>query len=169
MLLPRIQSANGNSASRSTSAFAGNPLLISLERLAEKGWLDAASLYGLSATVAAIDYEQVNRDKLPLLWQAAKTFLDRSSGESRQRFDRFCQENCWWLDDYVLFDTLRQRHGNNWDQWPSALARRECSAIKSAQEELNSDLAIRRLLQFFFWAQWYALRNYCAQKSIRSV
>jgi len=168
-VLPLNPPANGNSPYSSTSAFAGNPLLISLERLAEKGWLDAAALSGLSATVGAIDYEQVNRDKLPLLWQAAKTFLDRSNGESRQRFDRFCQENCWWLDDYVLFDALRQRHGNNWDQWPSALARRECPAIKSVQEELSSELAVRSVLQFFFWEQWHALRNYCAQKSIRVV
>src|SRR5437588_2019547 len=168
-VLPLNPPANGNSPYSSTSAFAGNPLLISLERLAEKGWLDAAALSGLSPTVDAIDYEKVNRDKLPLLWQAAKTFLDRSNGESRQRFDRFCQENCWWLDDYVLFDALRQRHGNNWDQWPSALARRECPAIKSVQEELSSELAVRSVLQFFFWEQWHALRNYCAQKSIRVV
>src|SRR2546421_10903233 len=70
-VLPLNPPANGNSPYSSTSAFAGNPLLISLDRLVEKGWLDAASLYGLSATVAAIDYEQVNRDKLPPRWPAA--------------------------------------------------------------------------------------------------
>jgi 4-alpha-glucanotransferase len=168
-VLPLNPPANGNSPYSSTSAFAGNPLLISLERLVEKGWLESASLSGLSATVGAIDYEQVNRDKLPLLWQAARRFLDRANGESRLRFKHFCQENSWWLDDYVLFDTLRQRHGNNWNQWPSALARRECSAMESAKQELSSDLAIRCALQFFFWEQWHALRNYCAQKSIRVV
>jgi 4-alpha-glucanotransferase len=168
-VLPLNPPANGNSPYSSTSAFAGNPLLISLERLVEKGWLESASLSGLSATVGAIDYEQVNRDKLPLLWQAARRFLDRANGQSRQRFEHFCQENSWWLDDYVLFDTLRQRHGNNWNQWPSALARRECSAMESAKQELSSDLAIRCVLQLFFWEQWHALRNYCAQKSIRVV
>ncbi len=168
-VLPLNPPANGNSPYSSTSAFAGNPLLISLERLAEKGWLDAASLSGLSDLVDSIDYEQVNRDKLPLLRQAANNFLGRAEGEARYRFERFCQDNSWWLEDYVLFDTLRQRHGNNWNRWPSPLARREGSAIESVQHELSSDLAIRRVLQFFFWEQWHALRYYCAQKSIRVV
>src|SRR5256885_13344517 len=64
-VLPLNPPANGNSPYSSTSAFAGNPLLISLERLVEKGWLDAAALSGFGATVGAIHYEQVNRDKLP--------------------------------------------------------------------------------------------------------
>jgi len=168
-VLPLNPPANGNSPYSSTSAFAGNPLLISLERLAEKGWLDAALISSLNAAIGPIDYNQVNHDKLPLLRQAAKNFLERATGDARRRFDHFCQENSWWLEDYVLFDTLRQQHGEKWNQWPSPLARREPSAITGVQQELSSDLAIRRVLQFFFWEQWHALRNYCAQKSIRVV
>lgn len=168
-VLPLNPPANGNSPYSSTSAFAGNPLLISLERLSKKGWLDAASLSNLGAPLGPIDYAEVNRDKVPLLLQAGKNFLERANGEPRVHFDRFCQENSWWLEDYVLFDTLRQRHGNNWNKWPSPLARRESSAIESAHRELASDLSISRVLQFFFWEQWHALRHYCAQKSIRVV
>ena len=168
-VLPLNPPANGNSPYSSTSAFAGNPLLISLERLAENGWLDAGSLSSLRAAHGAIDYDQVNRDKLPLLRQAAKNFLERANGKAGARFDRFCQENSWWLEDYVLFDTLRQRHGKHWNQWPSPLARRESPAIESAQRELAFDLSICRVLQFLFWEQWHALRHCCAQKSIRVV
>jgi 4-alpha-glucanotransferase len=168
-VLPLNPPANGTSPYSSTSAFAGNPLLISLERLVEKGWIGSASLAGLPTEVGPIDYAQVNRDKLPLLWQAAKNFLERANAEARSRFDRFCFENAWWLEDYVLFDALRQRHGKDWNHWPSSLARRDHLAIESAQKELNSELAIRRILQFFFWEQWSALRQYCAQKSIRVV
>jgi 4-alpha-glucanotransferase len=168
-VLPLNPPANGNSPYSSTSAFAGNQLLISLERLAEKGWLDTASLSNLGANVGPIDYDQVRREKLSLLRHAAENFLQRAIPKVRGRFDRFCQENSWWLDDYVLFDTLRQRYGNNWNQWPSELARHQSSAIESAQRELASDLSICRVLQFFFWEQWHALRHYCAQKSIRVV
>jgi len=168
-VLPLNPPANGNSPYSSTSAFAGNTLLISLERLAEKGWLDPALLSDLTATVGPIDYEQVRREKLPMLRRAAENFLQRASAEGRGRLDRFCQDNSWWLDDYVLFDTLRQQHGNNWNLWPSPLARRESSAVATAQRELASDLAICRVLQFFFWEQWHALRRYCVQKSIRVV
>jgi 4-alpha-glucanotransferase len=167
--LPLNPPANGNSPYSSTSAFAGNPLLVSLERLAEKGWLDLASVSKLSTTVGPIDYDCVRREKLPLLRQAAANFIERANGEARASFERFCQENSWWLEDYVLFDALRRHHGNNWNQWPSPLARHESSAIESAHRELASDLALCRVLQFFFWEQWHALRYYCAQKSIRVV
>src|ERR1700688_1608439 len=64
-VLPLNPPAQGNSSYSATSAFAGNPLLISLARLSERGWLDPALLSGLAAEVGRIDYEQVNRDKLP--------------------------------------------------------------------------------------------------------
>ncbi len=168
-VLPLNPPANGTSPYSSTSAFAGNSLLISLERLADKGWLDPGSLSNLSVTVGPIDYDQVRRDKLPRLRRAAENFLQRANGEVRGRFDRFCQENSWWLEDYVLFDTLRQQHGNNWNHWPSPLAHRESLAVATAQRELACDLSISRVLQFFFWEQWHALRHYSAQKSIRVV
>src|SRR5438445_9507625 len=87
-VLPLNPPANGNSPYSSTSAFAGNPLLISLERLAEHGWLDAGLLSHRDARAGQIDYERVTREKLPLLWQAAKNFLERANGKSRQRFER---------------------------------------------------------------------------------
>jgi 4-alpha-glucanotransferase len=168
-VLPLNPPANGNSPYSSTSAFAGNPLLISLERLAEHGWLDASSLNSLPGEVGRIYYEQVNRDKLPLLRDAAGDFLQRANGNARQRFDNFCRENSWWLEDYVLFDALSEQHGKNWSQWPADLARHEGSAIANVQTQFATELSFRRVLQFFFWEQWRALRYYCAQKSIRVV
>src|SRR5437588_8782077 len=58
-VLPLNPPANGNSPYSSTSAFAGNPLLISLERLTEKGWLEGSALSEPCNTVGPIDYEQV--------------------------------------------------------------------------------------------------------------
>ncbi len=168
-VLPLNPPANGNSPYSSTSAFAGNPLLVSLDRLAEHGWIDPSALSTLPTQVSRIDYDQVNRDKLPLLQQAAKNFLERASGDARQHFNRFCEENSWWLEDYVLFDTLRGRHGKNWNLWPADLARRKPDAINSKHQELGTELSTRRAIQFFFWEQWRALRSFCAQKSIRIV
>src|SRR5579863_7633939 len=88
-VLPLGPPANGNSPYSSTSAFAGNPLLISLERLAERGWIPTAKLQGLPETVGPIDYEEVRRSKLPLLNEACGKFLASANGEQRSRFDRF--------------------------------------------------------------------------------
>ena len=168
-VLPLNPPANGNSPYSSTSAFAGNPLLISLERLAEHGWLDASELSGLPVDVGPINYDEVRRAKLPLLQSAARKFLKPADGRARSRFDHFCHENAWWLEDFVLFDSLRERHGKHWNQWPSNLARREPNALESIRSELGDDLSLRRVVQFFFWEQWHALQHYCAQNPIRLV
>jgi len=168
-VLPLNPPANGHSPYSSTSAFAGNPQLVSVERLVDHGWLDPAAFSKLPSEVGRIDYEQVNRDKLPLLRQAATNFLANATAEARRRCDRFCEENSWWLEDYVLFDTLRERHGKHWNLWPTDLARRDQSAIDSAPQELGDELASRRVVQFFFWEQWRSLQQCCAQRSIRIV
>ena len=118
-VLPLGPPANGNSPYSSTSAFAGNPLLISLERLAEHGWIDPSRLAGLSEGVGAIEYDQVQRHKLPLLIEAARNFLEDAPLGAQLRFQHFCTENAWWLEDFVLFDALRDRYGKTrWSQWP---------------------------------------------------
>jgi 4-alpha-glucanotransferase len=168
-VLPLNPPANGNSPYSSTSAFAGNPLLISLEHLAEHGWVDAGVVSSLPNEVGPINYEQVNQTKMPPLRQAARNFLSKASSDARSSFNRFCETNAWWLEDFVLFDTLRERHGQQWNQWPTELARREPHAIESVRRDLGADLSVRRVIQFLFWEQWRALQHYCAQKSIRIV
>jgi 4-alpha-glucanotransferase len=169
-VLPLGPPANGNSPYSSTSAFAGNPLLVSLERLAERGWIDAEQVEALPDTVGPIDYDLVHERKLPLLMEAARKFLDSANGASKARFEQFRAENEWWLEDFVLYDTLRDRYRKQcWNAWPQELARREAGALQSIRAELASAMALRRVIQFFFFEQWHALRLYCAQKSIRVV
>ncbi len=169
-VLPLGPPANGNSPYSSTSAFAGNPLLISLERLAEHGWIEASQLHDLPDSAGLIDYDQVHEHKLPLLTEGARKFLDSASGAARSRFERFRAENEWWLEDFVLYDALRDRyHKQGWNDWPRELARREAGALQTARSELDSEMAVCRVIQFFFYEQWRALRLYCAQKSIRVV
>jgi 4-alpha-glucanotransferase len=169
-VLPLGPPAKGDSPYSSTSAFAGNPLLISLERLAERGWLKATEVTGSSSDVGAVDYEQVRGYKLPLVAKAAQEFLQNARGKPRERFRRFCKENAWWLEDFVLFDVLRERHGQQyWNQWPRALATRQPAALQAVCKEMATEMDARRVIQFFFCEQWHALRLHCAQLSIRVV
>ena len=168
-VLPLNPPANGNSPYSSTSAFAGNAQLISLEKLFEQGWLDGQAIAGLAPEVEHIDYERINREKLPLVWKAASNFLDRANHTDREKFQQFCAQNDWWLADYVAFDALREKHGSDWSRWPTQFARREPGALREFRENASHDLELRRIAQFFFWEQWRALRDYCAKKSIRIV
>jgi 4-alpha-glucanotransferase len=169
-VLPLGPPAMGNSPYSSTSAFAGNPLFVSLERLVEHGWLDQSRLANSPAPGERVDYDAVTSCKLPLLVEASRNFLSRANGSARHRFDQFCAENSWWLDDYALFDAIRERFQNQcWNQWPAELARRESGALDVARRELESQISIRYVSQFFFHEQWQSLRVACAQRSIRVV
>ncbi|HEX6820980.1 MAG TPA: 4-alpha-glucanotransferase [Candidatus Sulfotelmatobacter sp.] len=160
----------GNSPYSATSAFAGNPILISLERLADQGWIDRTQVARLDAASGPVDYDRVFHQKMPLLFEAGRVFLTSASGDSLRRFESFCSENSWWLDDFVLFDALRAKHKLAcWNQWPHELAHREPSALAQARKELADDLRIRRALQFAFYEQWADLRRYCRGRNIRIV
>ena len=169
-VLPLGPLGYGNSPYSATSAFAGNPLLISLERLADHGWIDRSKIDCLSANVGPVEYDRVFSQKMPLLFEAARHFLGSGSSEALGAFESFRNENSWWLDDFVLFDALRARHKlETWNRWPRELAQREPEALAHAREELADDIRIRSALQFAFYQQWHALRQYCAERAIRIV
>ena len=169
-VLPLGPLGYGNSPYSATSAFAGNPILISLERLADHGWIDRTQVSRLDRASGPVDYGWVFHHKMSLLFEAGKAFLKSARGDSLRRFESFCSENSWWLDDFVLFDALRAKHKLAcWNQWPDDLAHREPTALAQARKELAEDLRVRSVLQFAFYEQWRDLRSYCAARKIRIV
>ena len=169
-VLPLGPLGYGNSPYSSISAFAGNPLLISLERLAGHGWIDQGKISHIAAEAGPVEYDRIFAAKMPLLFEAGRGFIASAPAGARERFARFCSENAWWLDDFVLFDALRAKHKlASWNEWPPELARRESGALERARKELADDLKIRSALQFAFYEQWRALRRYCSERKIRVV
>ena len=65
--------------------------------------------------------------------EGAHKFLDSASGAARSRFEQFRAENEWWLEDFVLYDALRDRYRKKfWNAWPLELARRDAGALENA-------------------------------------
>jgi 4-alpha-glucanotransferase len=115
-----------------------------------------------------VDYERVRALKTPLLVEAAQNFLGQASGTDRKRFDTFCREHAWWLDDFVLFSVLRQRfHQQSWNLWPGEFAHRDPAALDRVWQESRFELDTARVLQFAFFEQWRALRAHCKHHGIR--
>ncbi len=171
-VLPLSPTGYGSSPYSAISAFAGNPLLISLEFLARDGWIAAERLQGVYDDApmeeTACDFERALVGKMPVIEEAAANFLDRASQEDRSRFEDFCRENAFWLSDYALYSVLRRRfHYESWNQWPQELATRRPEAISAVVQESGREVAIEQVVQFFFNEQWAALRGYCAQRGIR--
>ncbi len=169
-VLPFGPGAYGHSPYSSISAFSGNPLLISLERLAERGWIDSGRLSNLPGECGDIDFCSVDEIKIPLIREAAANFLGNAGDGARERFDRFCRENAWWLEDFVLFVALRDRFENRmWSEWPAEFSRRDPQSLAEAREQMSDPLAVARVIQFFFFEQWRALRGHCRKYGIRVI
>ncbi len=169
-ILPLGPIGYGNSPYSSISAFAGNPLLVSLERLAAAGWIDPGRLAVLPETASAVDYDHVRATKLPLLREAARNFLANVSGHARSRYDRFCADNSWWLDDYALFVNLRDHFKMQlWNEWPEGLCRREPGAMDKARRDFADETAVSKVIQFAFWEQWRALHHAARERGIRII
>src|SRR5215470_5863823 len=87
-VLPLSPTGYGSSPYSALSAFAGNPLLISLELLVRDGWITQERIAGMPGHEGSVDFEAVTRMKLPLIHEAAGNFLDRAPDEARTKFQR---------------------------------------------------------------------------------
>jgi len=167
-VLPLSPTGFGSSPYSALSAFAGNPVLISLERLADEGWIARERLEGLAGHEGPANFEAAAAGKIPLIEEAAANFLDRAKEETRARFLKFCQDNMSWLPDYAMFNVLRRRFGYvSWIDWPAEYSLRKHDALTAVLTERGRELAIEQAVQFFFNEQWCALRGHCAERGIR--
>lgn len=165
-VLPLGPAGYGDSPYQLFSAFAGNPLLISLEKLSQDGLVPAAELASMPAFPDEyVDYGRVIPFKLGMLRTAYTLFGSRPS----HKFRDFCEENSWWLDDYALFMALKQAHGGEavWTAWDQAIASRQSGAMSEWGSRLHSEVGFHKFTQFEFFRQWTALKQYCADRHIR--
>ena len=157
-----------NSPYFSTSAFAGNPLLISPDLLIQDDLLTRQEVEsGPSFPVDRVDYQTVIDFKGKLAEQAYLRFKCR---EVPPDYERFCSENAAWLDGFSLFVALKSHFGGKaWNEWPQDLRDREPGAIGVAQKELSKKIRMEKFLQYFFFKQWGMLKKYCNQKDIQII
>jgi 4-alpha-glucanotransferase len=167
-VLPLAPTGYGNSPYAALSAFAGNPLLISLEQLTGEGWISGDDLKTSSAPQAKADFDLSKRLKLPLLEKAANAFLDGADEAAQARLKKFRERSKFWLDDYAAYNVLqRENSGASWHKWEQPLAFRETAALRAWKKKNARPLDVERVIQYFFEEQWQALRNYCKKRGIR--
>jgi len=172
-VLPLGPTGYGNSPYAASSAFAGNPSLISLEFLSDWGWIEGSRIGRLAGHRGNVDFQEVEDRKLPLLYEAAGNFLDRGPHDSAMAkqwsaFEKFCRAEARWLNDYALYAELRRQfHTGDWTKWPEPLRRRRPKAIQEAASRSARALAQEQALQFAFSRQWDELRKVAAHSAIR--
>ncbi len=169
-VLPLSPTGYGNSPYAALSAFAGNPLLISLERLCDWGWIGVERIANLPTREGNVQFDVVAAAKIPLLEEAAANFLAHHDATQWARFQAYCRNEQSWLEDWAFFSVLRNKHNTGaWTQWPDAIARHQPEALDALRLEEAQALAVEQVLQFAFDEQWCALRAYCAQRDIKFI
>lgn len=168
-VLPLGPTGYADSPYQCFSAFAGNPLLISLEKLRQDGVLSAADLEGGPTFPGhEVDYGSVIKFRAPLLKKAFENFKIKASSEDWNEFEAFCQQNTTWLEDYALFMAVKEAHGGAvWDQWEPAIAARRPAAISQWSEKLGHEMQSRKYWQHQFFKQWSALKQDCHRHRIK--
>ena len=170
-VLPLEPTGYGNSPYMALSAFAGNPLLIGLEGLVEKGWLDQTELSPVPQVPARkVDFAAAIRFRMRALHRAAERFFAQGQGSDVVDFGSFCDEQESWLEDFALFKALDDHHRNlEWPDWDRDLAQRKATSIESAKQGLSDEIKFWEFTQWQFYRQWADAKKYANDRGVKIV
>jgi 4-alpha-glucanotransferase len=166
-VLPLGPTGYGDSPYQCFSAFAGNPLLISLDLLVEQGLLsESETRSGVDFTDGTIDFPTVIAHR-QALWPRVLDRFDRAPAYLRDRFERFSLTQASWLEDFALFMAVKAEHGHvAWTMWEPEIARRDPSAVVQWSARCRRAIQLHKLTQFLFFEQWQRVREACRARSI---
>ncbi|BAZ01661.1 4-alpha-glucanotransferase [Tolypothrix tenuis PCC 7101] len=167
-VLPLGPTGYGNSPYMSYSAMAGNPLLISPEKLLKDELLkeeDFANLPGFPAN--KVDFEQIVPIKNALLQKACENFHTKATSTQQKKFAEFCDRKAYWLDDYALFMALKDtQNGASWHTWEPEVAKRQPEALDRVRRQLTQEIFYYKFIQYEFFQQWSELKTYANKHGI---
>ena len=167
-VLPLGPTGYGDSPYQCFSAMAGNPLLVSPERLLQYGWLESSAIEPLTALpTGTSDFDRVIAPRRALLSLAFERFEVHATEPQRAAFEEFRSEHAWWLDDFSLFMALKETQGMRaWTTWPAPLRDREPAAVQQARRQHADACRRHQFIQWQFFTQWGALREAAAARGI---
>lgn len=167
-MLPIGPTGYGDSPYQTFSAFAGNPLLISLDLLEGEGLLDRRTLGERRFREGLAAYETASALKSALLQQAFERFRREASAAQRARFEQFSEENAAWIDEFSLFMALKKKHHQvAWAEWEPCFRDRDPQALEGFRESERSLIEFHRFTQYLFFQQFAALREEAHRRHIR--
>ena len=160
-VLPLGPTGYGDSPYQCFSAFAGNPLLISPDRLIEDGLLTAADVEvadvgaALRRPTDTVDFPAVIAHRETLWPRVLERFDASVASAMHERFARFRHTQASWLNDYALFIAVKSAHGQSpWTLWEREIARREPDAIARWTDRCAREIRQHQLTQFLFFEHW---------------
>lgn len=149
------------------SAFALNPLLISVEALILDGYLTSREAEALKTLPEShVHFDALYKLKFNLLEKVCERFFNIADKDTINRYHEFVQWNTYWLDNYSIFKTLKKAHkGSHWKMWNIKPVQFDDGFLKENETSINQI----RIQQFLFHEQWQKLKSYAQQKNIRII
>jgi 4-alpha-glucanotransferase len=163
-MLPLNPVGPGNSPYQSVSVFAGNPMLVDLDDLVQRGWLDELPSPRFDA--AHTDYSRAVPHRMALLRMAWRNFGQRATETEREHLRRFESEQGHWVKDYAVFMTLDGRYGKPWSRWPQEFAGRDAAALAQLDDADADEIGFWCFTQWLFQHQCERLRDHAHSRGV---
>ena len=167
-ILPICPTSYGDSPYQSFSSFAGNPYFIDLEYLCKDKLLTKKECesFQWGSNPKYVDYGIMYESRYALLRKVYARFTKKEP----QDFEKFCENEKQWLDDYALFMALKDANGGQaWSNWDKSLRLREKKAMEEATEKYSEQIRFYKMLQYLFYQQWNALKTYANEAGIEII
>jgi 4-alpha-glucanotransferase len=192
-MLPLGPTGYGDSPYQSFSTFAGNPLLIDLDDIVTRGWAQKKDIVppDYIKSEGKIDYGAVVSWKIPVLKKCVVYFAGAGAkSKDAKAYALFCRENKFWLDDFASFMSIKDFYdakakieneaasankknahvSGMWNSyWPRDLASHNKKAVGMWIKNHCSEVESYKIIQFFFYTQWTALKSYANKKGVSLI
>lgn len=170
-ILPLGPTSFGDSPYQCLSAFAGNPLLISFEKIVEDKICSEKILYDVpDFPEDKVNYGDVIDYKFEILQTIYEEFKATKNKELEKSFLDFCENEKSWLEDYALFVALKDYHeGKPWNEWEKEISQRKDTAVKHFKVFLKDEIEFHKFIQFLFFKQWLELKSFANSKGIQII
>ncbi len=170
-ILPLGPTGFGDSPYQVFSAFAGNPMLISLADFCDEGYFKKNELTPPYAVedeeVHFLEVSQWKEQKLRILYQRYQSKIDP---DLDKEISTFAANNEFWLADYCLFMAIKNKFNRHpWHMWPAEYRFRDEAALQRARDEMAEEINYQQFLQFIFHAQCLQMRQYAKSKNINLI
>ena len=183
-VLPLGPTGYGDSPYASFSTFAGNPLLIDLDNLVERGWASKDDIVppDYIKTTGKVDFGSVVWWKMPVLYKCAGYFLANCSKKDRVSYEAFKNDNSVWLNNFADFTSIKSFYdakaakegvtgvNSMWNRfWPKDLASHDPKAVSEWDASHTENIEQIKAIQFFFSVQWTALKEYANKNGLKII
>jgi len=165
-ILPLNPPGYGESPYQCFSAFAGNVILISIDKLMLKGLLTKEEIDRIPKFgETEVEFSKVKKFKEELFLKAFSKFDSSNEGEL---YSEFKEENEYWLDDFCFYMAIKE-HFNYiaWNYWDKDIAFRDAEAVKRYRIKLANEIKYQEFLQYIFLQQWNELKKYANKNSVK--